>query len=94
MADQILFDRLAYMDRLKRAGVTDEHARAHAEAIDEALRESVATKHDLGLTRRDLHDEIAATRQEIALLRRDMIVMTGSTAIALFAALTAIKFFA
>ncbi len=54
MADQILFDRLAYMDRLKRAGIPDDQARAHAEAMDEALRESVATKRDLELLKYDL----------------------------------------
>ena len=47
MADQILFDKLIYIDRLKRAGVTEEQARAHAEAIDGALREAVATKLDI-----------------------------------------------
>jgi hypothetical protein len=44
MTDQILFDRLTYIDRLKRGGIGDEQARAHAEAMDAALRESVATK--------------------------------------------------
>jgi seryl-tRNA synthetase len=47
MADQILFDRLAYIDRLKRGGIDDNQARAHAEAMDAALRESVATTAQL-----------------------------------------------
>jgi hypothetical protein len=47
MTDQILFDRLAYIDRLKRAGIDDTQARAHAEAMGEALRETVATKADI-----------------------------------------------
>jgi hypothetical protein len=47
MADQVLFNKLAYVDRLTRAGISDEQARAHAEGIDEALRESVATKLDI-----------------------------------------------
>jgi hypothetical protein len=47
MADQILFDRLAYIDRLKRGGIDDNQARAHAEAMDDALRESVATTAQL-----------------------------------------------
>jgi hypothetical protein len=38
MAD-ILFDKLAYIDRLTRAGVSEEIARAHADALDRALRE-------------------------------------------------------
>jgi len=50
----ILFDRLIYIDRLKAAGIADDLARAHAEAMGEALRESVATKHDLEILKRDL----------------------------------------
>jgi hypothetical protein len=54
MADHILFDRLAYLDRLKRAGIPDDHARAHAEAMDAALRASTATKCDLESLKYDL----------------------------------------
>ena len=32
----VLFDRLAYMDRLKRAGLSEEHARAITEALEQA----------------------------------------------------------
>ena len=41
------FDKLLYLETLKAAGVAEEHARAHAHALDEALRDSVATKSDL-----------------------------------------------
>jgi hypothetical protein len=54
MTEQILFDKLAYVDRLKRAGVSDEQARAHAEAMDAALYESVATKVDLRMAVKDM----------------------------------------
>jgi hypothetical protein len=40
----LLFDKLAYKDRLTAAGIPEAQARAHAEAMDEALRESVVTK--------------------------------------------------
>lgn len=43
----LTFDRLAYIDRLKEAGVDEKQARAQADALDAALRESVATKADL-----------------------------------------------
>ena len=43
MAD-ILFDKLAYKDKLTASGVPEAQARAHADAMDEALRESVRTK--------------------------------------------------
>ncbi len=41
------FDRLLYIDRLKDAGIDEATARAHAEALREALQDSVATKGDL-----------------------------------------------
>ena len=41
------FDRLLYIDRLKGAGVDEGVARAHAEALRDALFETVATKADL-----------------------------------------------
>jgi hypothetical protein len=45
--DQILFDKLTYIDSLERPGISDDAARAHGEALDSALRESVATKADV-----------------------------------------------
>jgi hypothetical protein len=83
---QILFDRLAYKDRLTRAGIAEDQARAHAEAMDEALRESVATKADLAAVRADLE-------HRIDLAVRDMTIRTGGMLIVLFGALASIKFF-
>jgi predicted nuclease with TOPRIM domain len=41
------FDRLLYIDRLKMAGIDEPLARAHAEALRDALSEAVATKADV-----------------------------------------------
>ena len=41
------------MERLKAGGIPEGQARVHAEALDDALRETVATKHDVELLRRD-----------------------------------------
>ena len=70
MADTILFDRLTYIDRLKRAGVDDNQARAHAEAMDDALRESVVTKAELRIEVTHLENKIEAeiTRLETKIL--------------------------
>lgn len=54
MPDQILFDRLTYIDRLKRAGIAEDQARAHAEAMDDALREAVATRTDILVLKADI----------------------------------------
>jgi hypothetical protein len=55
------FDRLAYIDRLKAAGVAEPQARAMADGLDQALREEVATKSD-----------IASLRNEIDLLQSEL----------------------
>lgn len=74
----ILFDRLIYIDRLTRAGIPDEHARVHADALDEALREAVATRQDVQDARRDLLGEIQGLREELHVLRTDMEHWRGS----------------
>ena len=48
MTSQILFDRLAYVDRLKAGSFSEQQARAAADALGEALTETVATKADVG----------------------------------------------
>jgi hypothetical protein len=82
MTDQILFDRLIYMDRLKRAGISDDQARAHTEAMDEALREAVATQAD-----------ITALRTDIRALERDLTIRFGSMLVVAVGVLLGFKFF-
>jgi hypothetical protein len=52
----ITFDRLAYIDRLKEAGFDERQARAQADALDAALRDSVATKADIAEVKSDLEN--------------------------------------
>lgn len=40
----LLFDKLAYKDKLTASGVPEAQARAFGDAMDEALRESVVTR--------------------------------------------------
>ena len=82
MENQLLFDKLAYIDRLTKAGIDEAQARAHAEAMEEALRESVATRSD-----------IARLEHKIELAIRDLKIWTGSIAVLLFGALVAVRFF-
>jgi galactitol-specific phosphotransferase system IIC component len=58
----LTFDKLAYVDRLKAAGMGEREARALAEGLDQALREEVATKSDLASVKTDLAADIAAVR--------------------------------
>ena len=53
------FDRLAYIDRLTAAGFEDRQARAHADALDAALHESVASKGDVQDLGQDLRKEFS-----------------------------------
>jgi predicted nucleic acid-binding Zn-ribbon protein len=70
---------LAYVDRLKGAGIDERQARALADGLDQALREEVATKTDISGVRTELaalrHEVtgvIAAVRQEIAAVRHEL----------------------
>jgi hypothetical protein len=93
MADQILFDKLVFLDRLKQAGIPADQARAHAEAMHEALREAVATKADLALLRIEIAADIAGLRTGLAALETKLTIRMGVGAVGLFAALAALKFF-
>jgi len=93
MADQILFDRLRYIDRLTQAGVGAGDARAHADALEEALRDAVATKSDIAQFEQTTKSDIGRLEQKIELAVRDMTIRTGGMMVALFAALGAIKYF-
>jgi hypothetical protein len=97
MAEQLLFDKVTYIDRLKRAGIGDDQARAHAEAIEQALRESVATTNDLSRlgTSLDSKIDVASARldSKIDVAIRDLTIRMGGMIMAAFAALAAIRFF-
>ena len=56
------FDKLAYLDSLKSAGVPEDQARAHAKALDDALRDTVVTTGAL-------RDELMPIKAELMLLR-------------------------
>ena len=70
----VTFDTLAYAKRLRGAGLTDEQAFVHAEALATALGEILVTKQDLnGLaTKDDLHRLELATKEEFASVRQEM----------------------
>ena len=70
-------------------GIDEAQTRAHGEALDTALRESVATKADI--TRLEI--DITSLDRKIELAVRDLTIRMGAIAMALFAALTSIKFF-
>ena len=76
---ELLFDKLAYKDKLTANGVSEAAARAHADALDEALRDSVVTKSVLAL--------------ELAKLKLELTVRMGVMAAAIVGVLASIKYF-
>jgi len=72
----LTFDRLAYIDRLTAAGLEDRQARAHADALDAALHEGVASKGDIRELGQELRKEITdqgqALRKDFAEVRLEM----------------------
>ena len=76
MTTHILFDKFAYVDRLRQAGVDEALARAHGDGLEQALREEVATKSDLKdvevALRSDLKGVEIALRSEIVAVRSEI----------------------
>jgi hypothetical protein len=68
----LTFDKLAYVDRLKAAGVGEREARALAEGLDQALREEVATKTDVAAVNDHLATVKAELKADIAALRTEL----------------------
>lgn len=83
------FDRLTYVDKLKAAGIDDPTARAHADALEQALREEVATKRDIA----DVKQEIVAVKHQIEVAFRDVTIRLGSMIIVATGVLLAAKYF-
>ncbi len=73
---------MTYLETLKASGVPEAQARAHALALDEALRDTVATKAD-----------IAALEAKLREMELRIVVTQGSMIVALGGILIAIKYF-
>ncbi len=82
----MMFDRLRYVDRLVQAGVEETVARAQAEALRDALEETVATKDDIERLERKLE-------HKIELLGRDLIIKGASMGVVLAGLLVGLKVF-
>ena len=76
----MMFDRLRYVDRLIQAGVEETVARAQAEALRDALEETVATK-----------DDIKRLEHKIELLGRDLVIKGASMGVVLAGLLVGLK---
>ena len=72
----VTFDKLSYSQTLRSGGFTSEQAEASAHALDHALRDSVATKADLGSLKVDIDQRFSAVEHKIdhsvAILRQEI----------------------
>jgi hypothetical protein len=75
----LAIDTLRYMKRLKAAGFTEEQAEVQAEALAEAIRDTLVTKIDLVDTETRLRLEIRDLHTN--LIRWLVPLMIGQTAI-------------
>ena len=98
------FDRLVHIDRLKEAGIDEAVARAHADALREALIETVATKQDLNeaisTVRTDLKDvittldrKIDTVRAELALSAQDLTIRGAGGLVIIASIILSLKLF-
>jgi hypothetical protein len=71
-------DRLTLARAFEDAGIQRDKAEAVAGAVFDAIHDNVATKTDLAAVRVDLERVERRLSNEIALLRRDVKIWTGS----------------
>ena len=65
MPSSVTFDTLAYVKKLKSAGVPEKQAEIQAEAFAEILEERIATKQDLKELELALKHDLANIKSEI-----------------------------
>jgi hypothetical protein len=93
----MVFDRLLYIDRLKEAGVAEPVARAHADALREALLETVATKADLAEAVQKLDRKIETIAEtldrKIEITARDLTIRGAGGLVILASLIIGLKLF-
>jgi hypothetical protein len=60
MAHAVVFDTLAYANKLKQSGVSDKQAETQAQALAEIFEERVATKQDIDSLKFEIKAEFNA----------------------------------
>ena len=73
MPSTITFDTLAYVKKLKAAGVPEKQAEAQAETFAEIIEERIATKHDILALKQDLKKLELALKQDLANAKSEII---------------------
>ena len=89
----MVFDRLRYVDRLVQAGIEESVARAQAEALRDALEETVATKDDVLRLETKIGQLEHALVHKIELQGRDLIIKGASMGVVLAGLLVGLEVF-
>jgi len=78
----VTFDTLKFVETLERASLTREQASAIASAVRDAQNVSdVATKQDLRNMEADVDSKFGLLREDMDLMRKDLIIKLGSMVI-------------
>ncbi len=87
------FDRLVFIDSLTKAGVDEPVARAHADALRQALMETVATKADLADVAQTLDRKIDMLDRKIEITARDLTIKGAAGLIVIASLMIGLKLF-
>ena len=67
----LIFDTFDYAKKLQRAGLTEEQASVHVEALRNLVEHDLATKQDIANVQRDIAELRKETQQGIESLRKE-----------------------
>ena len=73
MTSAITFDTLAYVKKLKAAGVPEKQAEVQAETFAEIIEDRIATKHDILMLKQDLKELELTLKRDIANIKAEII---------------------
>jgi len=73
MTSTITFDTLAYVKKLKAAGVPETQAEVQAETFAEIIEDRIATKHDILMLKQDLKELELTLKRDIANIKAEII---------------------
>ena len=80
--NELAFDTLAYVKRLKSVGFTEEQAEAQAYVLKSLIEEKLATKKDIkeieASLKRDLKEMEVSLKHDIKDLEKTMIIKLGA----------------
>jgi len=89
MRNMIIFDTLAYANKLKDAGFTDIQAEVQAEGLAQILETNIATKKDIAGVQKDIAD----VRRDIQEMGYKLTIRMGGMLVVMVTVLAAMKFF-